>query len=160
MPDPGQHSPCGARRVGRPEQIREGKRPGDGDERAEEIAAGNSKQSARMNDGKLNEQQSRRDRADHEHGGGICGNELPDVPNRHRRKGHRGTECGEQDQYDGEREPPLAPARRQRRQQNLLLVQRAGRSGLGHAGSRVAGGAVLSDARNLKFSAQSLSPSR
>lgn len=59
MPDPGQHPPCGARNVGRPEQVRKGKRPGDGYERAEEIAAGNSKQSTRLNDRKLNEQQSR-----------------------------------------------------------------------------------------------------
>ena len=111
MPDPGQHPPCGARHVGRPEQVRKGKRPGDGYERAEQVAAGNSKQSARLNDRKLHEQQSRRDRADHEHGGGICGNELSDVSDRHRGEGHRGTECGEQDQYGGEGEPLLAPAR-------------------------------------------------
>src|SRR5262245_1391794 len=103
-----------------------------------------------MHDGKLNEQQSRRDRTDHEHGGGICGNELPDVSDRHRGKGHGSKECGEQDQYDGESEPLLAPARRQRRQQDLLLVQRARRGHLSHAGSRVASGAVLSDRAELQ----------
>src|SRR5215472_9691124 len=89
-----------------------------------------------MNDRKLNEQQSRRDRADHEHGSGICGNELPDVPDRHRGEGHRGTECGEQDQYDGE--------------SKLLLVRRSRRSWRGRAGSRVAGGTVLSDRAELQ----------
>src|SRR5215467_7152117 len=103
-----------------------------------------------MNDRKLNEQQSRRDRADHEHGSGICGNELPDVPDRHRGEERRGTECGEQDQYDGESKPLLAPARRQRRQQDLLLVRRSRRSWRGRAGSRVAGGTVLSDRAELQ----------
>src|SRR5262249_51248939 len=65
-------------------------------------------------------------------------------------KGHRGTECGKQDQYDGESESLLASARRQRRQQDLLLIQRARRSRRGHAGSRVARGAVLSDRAELQ----------
>src|SRR5262245_23824903 len=78
----------------------------------------------------------------------YTGNEVPDVSDR--RKGHRDTECGEQDQYDGESEPLLAPARRQRRQQDLLLVQRTRRSWRGHAGSRLARGAVLSDRAELQ----------
>src|SRR6266511_3071238 len=83
-PDPGEHSPCGTRHVALPEQVRKRKSPGDGDERAEEIAGGNSKQSARANDGKLNEQQSGCDRTDHEHCGGICGSEFSDVSERPR----------------------------------------------------------------------------
>src|SRR5262249_14213875 len=50
----------------------------------------------------------------------------------------------------GEGGPLLASARRQRRQQDRLLVQRARRSGRGQAGSRVASGAVLSDRAELQ----------
>src|SRR5262249_58494854 len=61
-----------------------------------------------------------------------------------------GTEWGKQAQYDGEGEPLLAPARRQRRQQDLLLIHRARRSGRGRTGSRVASRAVLSDRAELQ----------
>src|SRR5262245_49692239 len=80
----------------------------------------------------------------------YAGMKLSDVSDRHRGKRHRGTECGKQEQYDGEGEPLLASARRQRRQQDRLLVQRARRSGRGQAGSRVASGAVLSDRAELQ----------
>src|SRR4029077_8135296 len=68
-----------------------------------------------------------------------------------RGKGQRGAECCEQDQHDGEDKPLLAKARRQRRQQDLLLVQRSCRASGGHSCSRVARRAVLRDRGELQL---------
>lgn len=106
VPNPGEQSPGRARHVRLSQQIRECKRPWDGQERAEQVAAGDREQRARMNERKLNEQQGGRDRADHEH----C-SELSEVGKRHRGKRHCRTEHGEQDEHNGKSEPLLDAAR-------------------------------------------------
>ena len=118
---PGAEQPC------RREQAGEGKRVGDGDERREQIAAGQHQQRPRPEEAELAEQQDSRHQIVDDQRRFVDRDEGPDRRELHLRERNRRKKNHGGNRNDDQREPTRATARWQRRHEDRALVRQLAR---------------------------------